>query len=187
MLGTESWLTDNIHSKEIFPDFLGFKIIRRDRKVDQHGGVIIAAHDLGLTQSFCSNKTELISGNIKIGPRKSISLNCFYRPPNKQDQEYMYIDTALAELKNLREKNKNISYKSYGKLATANSKHTPRLKEPKTLKIGNDTNSSKQSYRKNPGLLMENTWKISSAQSTRSSQNASGPTSRAGNKNQQAL
>lgn len=106
ILGTESWLSDKIHSKEIFPDSLGFNIIRRDRKGDPHGGVIIAArHDLGLTQSFCSDKTELISGNIKIGPRKSISLNCFYRPPNKQDLEY--IDTAVAEIKNLREKNKN--------------------------------------------------------------------------------
>lgn len=65
-------------SKEIFPDSLGFNIIRRDRKGDPHGGVIIAArHDLGLTQSFCSDKTELISGNIKIGPRKSISLFFF--------------------------------------------------------------------------------------------------------------
>lgn len=98
LLATESWLSDKIHSKEIFPDSLGFNIIRRDRKGDPHGGVIIAArHDLGLTQSFCSDKTELISGNIKIGPRKSISLNCFYRPPNKQDLEYL--DTAVAEIK----------------------------------------------------------------------------------------
>lgn len=47
ILGTESWLSDKIHSKEIFPDSLGFNIIRRDRKGDPHGGVIIA-HDMTL-------------------------------------------------------------------------------------------------------------------------------------------
>lgn len=66
ILGAETRLPDKIYSKEIFPDSLGLNVIWRDRKGDAHGGVIIAArHDLGLTQSFCSNKTELISGNIK--------------------------------------------------------------------------------------------------------------------------
>ena len=57
----------------------------------------------------------------------------------------------------------------------SNSEHTPRLKSTKNTKDWKLDNFSRQSYRKNPGLLMENTWKIS-AQNTRSKENAFGKT-----------
>lgn len=84
IFGIESWLFDKIYSKEIFLDFLGFNIICRDRKGDLYGGVIIVVwYDFGFILSFCSDKIELILGNIKIGFRKLILFNCCYRLLNK--------------------------------------------------------------------------------------------------------
>ena len=67
IVGSETWLSDKIGSQEIFPPELGFDVIRRDRPKDPHGGVLIAAKgDLGLTQTHCSQTTELIAGNSGI-------------------------------------------------------------------------------------------------------------------------
>jgi hypothetical protein len=46
-----TWLTKDTGNGEIFPAELGFDVIRRDRKGDTHGGVLIASKsEYGLTQ-----------------------------------------------------------------------------------------------------------------------------------------
>lgn len=63
ILGTETWLSYKIRTAEVFPPELGYDVIRRDRKGNAHGGVLIAAiTDLSLNHLLTSKDSELISG-----------------------------------------------------------------------------------------------------------------------------
>lgn len=63
ILGTEAWLSYKIRTAEVFPPELGYDVIRRDRKGNAHGGVLIAAiTDLSLNHLLTSKDSELISG-----------------------------------------------------------------------------------------------------------------------------
>lgn len=42
IIGTETWLSPEIQSSYFFNPILGFKVYRRDRPGDPHGGVMIA-------------------------------------------------------------------------------------------------------------------------------------------------
>ena len=42
ILGTETWLSDDIRSSEVFDSNLGFEVHRNDRPSNPHGGVLIA-------------------------------------------------------------------------------------------------------------------------------------------------
>lgn len=109
ILGTETWLSDKINTSEIFPPELGYDVIRRDRKGDPHGGVLIAAKtDLGLSHLQTSTETELIAGTITIGPKKKAVISCLYRPPNRSDQQYS--DKAIQDITKLRPRNKKDTF-----------------------------------------------------------------------------
>ncbi|XP_071123237.1 uncharacterized protein [Mytilus edulis] len=104
IIGTETWLSNNIGSREIFPPELGYDVIRRDREKDPHGGVLIAAkNELELSQVSISKDAEMITGKIKIGTKQYI-ITSFYRPPNKTDNKYA--ERAITEIHNLRNNNK---------------------------------------------------------------------------------
>ena len=63
IIGTETWLDKDFASREILANGLGYDIQRRDRPQDHHGGVLIAAKKaLQLSDIFCSQEVELISG-----------------------------------------------------------------------------------------------------------------------------
>jgi hypothetical protein len=66
IIGTETWLNEDISSYELIANTLNFDIYRRDRLTDAHGGVLIAARrDLMLGNVVKSKTLELISGKIK--------------------------------------------------------------------------------------------------------------------------
>ncbi|CAC5360010.1 unnamed protein product [Mytilus coruscus] len=104
IIGTETWLSNNIGNREIFPPELGYDVIRRDREKDPHEGVPIAAkNDLELSQVSINKEAEMITGKIKIGTKQYI-ITSFYRPPNKTDNKY--VERTITEIHNLRNNNK---------------------------------------------------------------------------------
>ena len=78
MIGTESWLNDEIFSSLIHPNEYVF---RRDRE-DSYGGVLIAVKsELQCSLVYKSITSELLS--IKLHDIKSATIiSAFYRPPN---------------------------------------------------------------------------------------------------------
>ena len=68
IFGTESWLNSNIESNEIFPN--GYKIFRKDRPDDCHGGGDFQAvkNDIVITRrsdldSDCQNNLDSVSAS----------------------------------------------------------------------------------------------------------------------------
>ncbi|KAK3096966.1 hypothetical protein FSP39_005202 [Pinctada imbricata] len=108
IFGTESWMSDNVHTSEIFPPELGYDVIRRDRHGDAHGGVFIAAKvNLGLNLVHKSKHVELITGSFNTSPNKKTLTTCFYRPSNMSTG---YNQTAIKELNDLRTSHKNTPF-----------------------------------------------------------------------------
>ena len=105
-------MSDKVNTSEIFPPELGYDVIRRDRKGDTHGGVLIAAKNtLSLNHLLTSKDSELISGTINISQRKKVILTlsfCLYRPPSRQDQHAA--DCAIHDISQLRRKHKNDTF-----------------------------------------------------------------------------
>jgi hypothetical protein len=87
IIGTETWLTKDMHSFEFFLN--KYEVYRRDRPNDPHGGVLIAVSQT-LTSSivFTGNKTEFLSIKINLKHGKSAIICAAYRPPNRTDDEY---------------------------------------------------------------------------------------------------
>ena len=84
ILGTETWLSPDVCSSEVFDDSLGYDIHRKDRSENPHGGVLIAAKkDLELHDVKCSKDVELISSTINVSKQKKMVISSFYRPPLK--------------------------------------------------------------------------------------------------------
>lgn len=101
LLGTETWLDDSIKSSEIIPNYLGYDVQRRDRKSDQHGGVLIAAkRELQPEHVQISKEIEMISCTIKTADHKKVKLAAYYRPPNRVDEKYL--NTTMEEITLLR-------------------------------------------------------------------------------------
>ena len=101
ILGTETWLDESIKSSEILPNYLGYDVQRRDRKSDEHGGVLIAARrDLQLGNISRSDSTELISGTVSLSNQKKMTVAAYYRPPNRVDEEY--INNTMEEISKLK-------------------------------------------------------------------------------------
>ena len=99
IIGTETWLSEEIGNREIFPPELCFDIIRRDRPGYAHGGVLLAAKsELGLTQ------LHMISDSIQLD-KKKVVLCSFYRPPNMQKADYT--EKVLDENTTVKPKDKN--------------------------------------------------------------------------------
>ena len=74
ILGTETWLSPDISSSEIFDECLGYDVHRNDRPNNPHEEVLIAGKkDLELHDINCSKDVELITGTVKISNRKRCS------------------------------------------------------------------------------------------------------------------
>ncbi|KAL3872380.1 hypothetical protein ACJMK2_040310 [Sinanodonta woodiana] len=81
ILGTETWLTEEVNTTECFSSSLRYKVHRHDRKNDPHGGVMIALKDdLELLDVQKSKNLELISGRIKLNRNKDLIIASYYRP-----------------------------------------------------------------------------------------------------------
>ena len=98
-------LDKNVASSEVLPNDLDFDIQWRDRLIDPHGGVLIAARqDLQLRNIHCSETIQLISGTVTIEGNKTICIASYYRPLNRTD--VAYIDMKRQETDLLMGKNR---------------------------------------------------------------------------------
>ena len=89
IFGKETWLSEDIKSTYFFKPALSFKVYRRDRPNDPHGGVLLAVKsDLEVLDIELHSTLELLSGTIKIEHKKMVRA-AFYRPPNMVDPLYL--------------------------------------------------------------------------------------------------
>ena len=80
VIGTETWLSDDIKNSELLLD--EYDIFRRDRPT-RGGGVLIAARkSLGCEQISQSKDSETIFCKIKLKNRKPLIIGSIYRPPH---------------------------------------------------------------------------------------------------------
>ena len=112
VVGTESWLTPNHYSGEIFPQ--QYQVFRKDRKSDAHGRVFIATKlDLValLREDLSHPNSELLWVQLQYHGGGRIIIGAFYR---SQQTDEAYIETLRPSL----EKNPvhdNICRKTIGK------------------------------------------------------------------------
>ena len=66
IFGTETWLSDDIPSSEVFDSSLGFEVHRNDRPSNPHGGVIAVKSEFNMTEVTGSKTSEFISGTLKL-------------------------------------------------------------------------------------------------------------------------
>ena len=90
IIGTETWLLEDIKSTYFFNPTLGFKVYRKDRPNDPHGGGVLlpVKSDIEALDIQLHSTLELLSGTIKVGQKKMV-LTAFYRPPKKVDPAYL--------------------------------------------------------------------------------------------------
>ena len=106
ILGTETWLSNDIPSSYFFDQGPGYSVHRRDRPNDPHGGVLIAVkNNLEMTNIVESRDLELISGTLIITKTKKMLLCAYYRPPDKTSE--VYLQQVKDELSALKKKHKN--------------------------------------------------------------------------------
>ncbi|KAL8580858.1 hypothetical protein ACOMHN_039558 [Nucella lapillus] len=125
IIGTETWLDDEVSSAEVIPNHLGYDVHRRDRpkvpnqkpskprkndrrrrrrrRCGAYGGVFIAAKkELQLCEIEISKNIELISGALRLQNEKKATVAAFYRPPSHTDEAYT--TATRLELQQLRRK-----------------------------------------------------------------------------------
>ena len=109
IIGTETWLSDDVRTEEFFNPALGYKVYRNDRKSDAHGGVMIAIRsELELIDVRSSSRVELISGVVKLTKNKKLVLAAFYRPPDMVDEKDL--EAVYTEFTDLRKQYRNSMY-----------------------------------------------------------------------------
>ena len=109
ILGTETWLSDDILSTYFLDQSLGVTVHRRDRPNDPHGGVLIAAkNNLLMINIDKRNDLEFIPGILKITNTKRMMLCSYYRPPDKTSEEYL--QQVNDELTALKKRHKNVIF-----------------------------------------------------------------------------
>ncbi|MCG7876680.1 MAG: reverse transcriptase domain-containing protein [Candidatus Thiodiazotropha endolucinida] len=90
IIGTETWLSNDINSSEFFNPSLGYNVFRNDRKSDPHGGVLIAVkNNLEFTNVTSSSNIEFISGTLQLPKKKQMVIGAYFRPPDRVDEEYL--------------------------------------------------------------------------------------------------
>ena len=99
IVGTESWLTDQHLSTEIFSDEC--KVFRHDRNKCKGGGVFVLVRNHFETTESEELKVdfncEMIYVHLKVTGNSSLYMGAFYRPPDSDDPEYLaQLDTCLS-------------------------------------------------------------------------------------------
>lgn len=90
IVGTESWLTPEIQDSEVCPP--GYNMFRKDRAQGRGGGVLILiskdyiSSDPGIP---VPNDVEMVWAQVQEVGSKALNICSFYRPPNKDDKEYL--------------------------------------------------------------------------------------------------
>jgi len=105
IIGTETWLSSDVNSSEIFEESLGFDVHRNDRPDNPHGGVLLAVRkELNVTDVKRSSTVEMITGSIKTKTKRKIIIGSYYRPPSRTDETYL--QNTRSELLQLKADNK---------------------------------------------------------------------------------
>jgi hypothetical protein len=95
IIGTESWLTDDISNSEIFPD--SFRVYRKDRP-NRHGGGVFIAIDKAISSQAVSvpeSNLESVWCSISCPKSKQIFVCAFYRPPNTNPNPILELDSQI--------------------------------------------------------------------------------------------
>ena len=88
IVGTETWLTAEIHDNEIFPPELGYTVYRRDRIGKRGGGVIILVNSkfTSVLRSEFNTNCENPWVQLNLAGAKSVLIGAYYKP-HKADRE----------------------------------------------------------------------------------------------------
>ena len=98
MAGTETWLTPDVGSSEVFPPELGYNIYHRDRP-GGHGGVLLAVTNLLPSVELPSLDTdcEIIWAKLSI-TGSPIYIAAYYRPHVNDSSSLEQLDVSLHKL-----------------------------------------------------------------------------------------
>ncbi|XP_072022923.1 uncharacterized protein [Amphiura filiformis] len=96
--GTETWLTADINTSEIFPD--SYDVFRRDRKGRGHGGILIACKkDLIMTQkSEFEVDSEIMWNQLELQGRRSLLLGTCYKPRHDDRETVIDLGESLGKI-----------------------------------------------------------------------------------------
>eukprot|EP00057_Strongylocentrotus_purpuratus_P016740 XP_011671214.1 PREDICTED: uncharacterized protein LOC105441623 [Strongylocentrotus purpuratus] len=99
VIGTESWLTEDIRSSEVFPTD-HYNIERRDRPNDPHGGVFLAIRKdlLASREIELETDCELIWCKISMPGAKTLHVAAFYRPHEGDEMSLTELERSLSRL-----------------------------------------------------------------------------------------
>jgi hypothetical protein len=98
IIGTESWLTDDISDSEIFPK--SFNVYRKDRSNRTGGGVFIAVKKTIVSQAEIVPDTSIESVwcSIRCPKTKTIFVCAYYRPPNSDVTSILELETQIRSI-----------------------------------------------------------------------------------------
>ena len=101
LIGTETWLRNDINSFEIFPEC--YNVYRKDRW-DSYGGVLVAVKTDYISELIdTENDTESIYIKISLYNNKSLIVGSIYRPPNS---DINYVEKIKSTVDNVLRKNR---------------------------------------------------------------------------------
>jgi len=98
-IGTESWLDPTVQSSEVFPTD-DYKIERRDRPNDPHGGVFIAVKNDLIAERVPELETEceILWCRISMAGRKILYVGGFYRNSERDMESTEKLRESLERL-----------------------------------------------------------------------------------------
>ncbi len=95
--GTETWLSSNVSTSEIFPP--GYNIFRKDRGPVNGGGVILAVkNDLICTEITIDSEKEIIWNKMELSGRQSLILGTFYKPHHHDIDSVHALQSSIDEI-----------------------------------------------------------------------------------------
>ena len=101
VIGTETWLTPDIHDSELFPPDLGYTVYRRDRTGPKGGGVIILVKSSFQSQAkpeFNTN-AEIIWIQLNLIGSKSALIGAYYKPHELDQTSFDELGKSLDLIK----------------------------------------------------------------------------------------
>ena len=102
LIGTESWLSENISNSEIFPS--NYSVIRKDRPLNhqgqRHGGVFICArNDIIMShRADLDSECKVIWAQLELVGSKRILLGAFYRPQTDGSEVIDELHSSLSNI-----------------------------------------------------------------------------------------
>ena len=100
IVGTESWLNDNINTGEILPQ--SYQMFRRDRSGRSGGGVFIAIQNnlVAKAEPSLESDCEVVWASIHIKTCKPIYVGAFYRSQSTDTSYMEHLQESLDKLPN---------------------------------------------------------------------------------------